>query len=587
MSRDLYQLVLRDLDDCKDWRDRQPELEKLRLAKRKPRRQPYPGAPQLVEPLVDDNVTALTSAENSILWSTSDLAVFLPLYPEGYQLKRVAERGFDSMLRLTLNVRAKLENLFDTKNERGMGIPKMVPNDTALPGSTLPDFIPVSPLDVIVPSGTRQLRDADRVTHVIRYTEREFKMEAQKRGWQNTDAVLQTIHDAPHEDGTNDGEYGVSRSRVQGDDRENSEAEVVVWEVYAWQEKDGVFRKHRTTLCPDLPDKPLQTIDWRWDDKVVPLADGDMMVIEGEDRPWPFVQMRYENRSLAYYDTRSVGDKLESDQKEATAFKMAQALMFDYTAKPFLKGPPGSTKSFRWRPGDTLPPDVELEIPPRVDPIFEYNLDRTRAIGARRVGTPQGALSSADQKQDRKTATEVSQTAMVHNMLSVDAVERFAEPLGELFAMMWEYMRHNPPQNLPAVSGNNVAIVPPEAFSVPFLIIPGISGKSANPELLLRQMMTLGQMMGAFPQAQQFVRGDEMAKVLFDQIDPRLTPHLVVDPQQGTATAPLEQRVEQMAAALAEIIPQVQANGQYLAAIAQQEDAEAKLPKQGGGQGER
>ena len=81
----LYSLVQRDLHDSKDWRDNQPEMEELRLKRRPPPAQPYPGAPTLIEPLIDDNIRGLTSAEISILWGASSLAVFKPLSPQALQ----------------------------------------------------------------------------------------------------------------------------------------------------------------------------------------------------------------------------------------------------------------------------------------------------------------------------------------------------------------------------------------------------------------------------------------------------------------------------------------------------------------------
>ena len=58
--------------------------------------------------------------------------------------------------------------------------------------------------------------------------------------------------------------------------------------------------------------------------------------------------------------------------------------------------------------------------------------------------------------------------------MSRDSVDRFSEPLGEIFNMMWEFLQKNPPQGLAAVSGPQVEMVPPEVFQASYLVTPGI-----------------------------------------------------------------------------------------------------------------
>ena len=596
-SKRLCTAVKSDITDRKEWYDCLKEQHDDRMRCKARRRAPYPGAPNLVEPLIDDNIVAITSSETSILWSARNLATFLPLTTQGYQYKSLIERGFDTLLRINLDLRAKVENLFDTKNEWGMGIAKLVVNTDAIPGDVLPDFEPIDPRDVVVPKGTRNVRDADRVTCIYRYTEREFKAEARERGWDKA-AVKQVLESfASDENSSRDvgpggehsslpdqPEYGASRSAINDEDNTaDSESQIAVWYVYHWKESDGRQRKYVTVFNPDRPDLVLDSYLWSWPDEPVEIQDVDefgqpfmrVEMIPGEDRRWPLVQFRYENRSLQYYDTRGVAAKLKNDQREATANKNAKALIMDYTAKPFLKGATGNLKTFRWRPGEQLPPNAELVIPPRVDPIFDYNMDMARRSAARRVGAPQGAFSSADTSKDSKTATEVSYTALTSNRLSSDAVERFAEPLGELFQMMWEFMVKFPPRSLMAVNGADVRPVPLEAFAQPYIVVPGISGRSANPDLVLRQIFGISQAMNAFPQAQPFVKGQPMAQFLFDQIDPKLTPHLVVT-GEGGGTAPIEQQMQQVIQTLTGndqqrgLVEQAHSNSQMLSVLAQE-----------------
>jgi len=590
----LYSIVQHTLNDRSDWETRVDEWRTARLLSKthgKQRTPPYPGAPNMAEPIIDDNVTCLTSAENSILWSSRVLAVFLPLSPSAQQHKRLAECAFDTLLRITLSVRAKVENLFDQKNECGMGLAKLTENRKVMRGEVLPDFEPVDPLDVVVPTDTKRVRDAEWVVHICRYAKRRFREEAKSRDWKNAEKVLAYLRERALGDG--DSESGSEKSRVGLADMPSSTEQVTVWEQYHWKREGGAYKKYVTIYCPDAPQHVLNAYQWKWDDTYVPqtvvdqatgMPTVEVKTVVGDDRPWPFVQFRYENRSEYYYDTRGVAEKLKYDQKEASANKTAKAVMMDYCCKPFLTGS-GSAAGFRFRPGDVLPQGMDFAIPPRVDPIFDYNMDLSRAAAARRVGSPQGSFSSLDKGKDAKTATEVSQTALTHNMLSSDSVERFSESLGELFNLMWDYLTHNPVA-IPAVIGKTATVADPAIYEQDFIIVPGVSGKSANPDLLLRQLMTLGQLFSQFPQMGQFVRGADLAQLVFDQIDPKLTPSIVIEPQQaGPLGAPIEQVVGQLMQVVfgeqgkGGLVNQTQNNSAYLAAMAQAEQAD-----EGGGE---
>ena len=603
-TRELYGAVCDDIADRKSFVTRLRAAERGRLAKDKRKIAPYAGAPDLVEPLVDDNVRRITSAEISILWSARTLGIFLPLTPAAFRFKRVAEAAFDTLLRLTLSARQKLENLFDTKNERGLAIARLTTNAHAAPGHLLPDFEPVDPLDLVVPSVARQLDRADRVTYVSRYTPREFAQEAARKGWRHAARIEKLARSdegngderaaVTREEG-HDPAFGSNRAQQLGDQGEKSTALITVWEVYHYERagSDGAYRRFVTVFCPEWPDIELRHYAWRWPDRILDageVAPGGVVlrppvIEEGDDRPWPFVAFRFENRSLAHHDVRGVADLIACDQREATAYRLMKAIFVDYTCRPFTRGPTKPV-GFRWRPGDHVPDGTEFVQPPAIPQIFDYSADMARTNAAVRAGSPQGAMSSRDRSRDTKTATEVSQEAFNASQLSTDAVERFTESLSELFTQMWDWLRHYPAP-LPALVGEQTVDVPLEIFDEDFLVLAGVSGKTANPDLLLRQLGTTAELIRAFPQAAPFVRGGDMAQLIFDLIDPRLTPRLVVDPTTAGpgAGVPIEQAVQQLGAAIhgangaPGLAQQVAAQGQYLSALAQSDLVEA--PREG------
>jgi hypothetical protein len=343
-------------------------------------------------------------------------------------------------------------------------------------------------------------------------------------------------------------------------------------------QSDGT-KKHRKWVCvfaPECPELVLKQFPWRWEPTgfriVAPDGSEIAAIREGEDRPWPFVQFRFSNRNLAWYDVLGVADKLRQDQDFATANITAKAVMMDYCCKPFLKGG-AKLQTFKWRPGDSLPDGADFAIPPRVDPVFDYNADLARANAARRVGSPYGALSSTQStSKSAKSATEVSTTAQAQSLFSADSVERLAEPLAELFTMMWEWLRHKQPELL-VMNETQTQPMPEVAYQYDFTVVAGVSGKSANPDFLLRQMETLGQFLSMYPAMAQFLRGDQMAKFIVDLLDPKLTPLMVVQPGAPGAmgTAPIEQQVAMQGQGMQQMATDVTAMKQYMLAMAQQD----------------
>jgi hypothetical protein len=580
ISEKLHEMCSNDIGDRSIWQDRVERISEDRLGRRRAGRRHYPGSPNFLEPIIDDNVRNITSAENSLVWSGSRyLAAFQPLDQQSLQFKRQAEIGFDQMLRRALNIRAKLETLLDRKNEIGMALAKLIQNNDALPGKTIPDFDEVDPIDVVVPVGTRKIRNAERVCHVIRMNEREFLKTAERRQWNRANEVADKVRNLrTNEAGAHKGVVsGHFRTERDGDHTDPGKIGltsmptsidwVIVWEVYYHNEKS---EKRVCIFSPFAPDIVLSDFPWEYD----PIA-GPMGIVIREERPWPFVQFRYENRSSLYYDVRGVGELLSDNQKAATQLLNSKAVQIDFYSFPFVKASPGGIQNFKFRPGERVPMDFEFVRHPPIDPFFEINADRERSNASRRVGAPLGALTSMQSLNAPKTATEVSNIARQSSLLSSDSIMRFTEPLGELFQMMWDYLRHWP-VDLPAGTSQELASMPADAIQqTRFLVEPTISGRNANPDFILAQITNLSPILQNNP----FVHLDRFTRMLMDQIDPMLTEELVLDPQQPGGGAPMVQQVAALEQALQQISGIVEQHHKYIAADAQDTMIQGQMEK--------
>ena len=566
----LNRLIQSDLGDRTNWQDTQRTIRRARLGERRQRRNMYPGYPNFLEPIIDDNVRNVTSAESSIIWSgTRYLANFIPLDQFSLSLKRKAEIAFDTLLRINLDLRAKLDVLLDRKNEGGMSIAKLIENRDVIVNSVLPDFDEVDPFDLIVPTGTRKLRNAERITHVIRYTEREFATIGKQRGWKNVNKVIDRARDkrkAARNQNLSVTKMTESDPSLIGLNSVPTNLDwIIIYEVYHYDDdrEQGV-----TIFSPVAPDIEIASFAW-----IYPATEDQQGRQIFEVRPWPFVQFRYENRSLYYYDTRGIGTLLEDNQKAATQLLNAKGVMIDFTAFPFVRGNRGNLHNFRFRPGEIVPKDFEIVVGPRVDPFLDVNIDRERATSARRVGGSLGAITSPLSVKTPKTATEVTQLAQVGNRMSADTIMRFSEPLGDLFQMMWDFMRNNPVE-LPVPDRNEVVFLTPEEMEkAEFKVVPAISSRNANPDFILSQLIGLTPLLQNNPVLKQA----KFISFIMDQIDPMYTEELIFDPEEaGEGEVPLVQQVEQMAQAIQQIAQVVQANTEQLQAMAGLDIAEAE-----------
>ena len=537
--------VERDLDDRKDWSERVENNLTYRLGERrsKPKRW-YQGQPDYVDAIIDENVRTATSREIRTLFDASArMAVFLPLTEEGQPHTRKMEAAFDTMLRLMLGIRSKLATLFDMKNNIGMATALVTENSTAYqkfmgqPGR-LPDFEPVDPRNIVVPTRTTDLQGADRLCHIARYSVEAFKRKARSMRWSET-AVKRIVDSTSDKDDEGDmtrSSQGVeSGSSIHGvpttfekDEMKVSDNEVVVHNYYHY--RDGT--KWRCTYCPDVTDDDaiLSEVPWIWGN--------------GEERDFPVVQFKFEDRSMDYYDARGIADLTISDQEIASAYTNLRQMHWDFHAIPMVTGAKDGQHSFRLAPGAKLPDGVQFLPAPRLDSGLVLEEDRHAAKAARRAGSGQGSIQSAGKGGERKTATEVMNQSNIETEFNNDGVARFAEGVSDLFQQMWDFVRHNP-VHLPMLQvsgqeeggagGRFSGLLDPETMGIPVLVQSSPHHQSASPLFQLQQILSLQSVWAGNP----FVKMDELTRYMFDLITPRMAGRLVVDPSaQGEEGMP-------------------------------------------------
>lgn len=619
--------VRQDLGDRAEWKTQVLKNRQNRFKKRATAKPAYPGAPNVVDPIIDDLIREVRDQEISMLFNTATLASFIPTSIEAVQTADTAEKLFDDHLRHFGYTRARLEVIFDHKRCDGMGVAKLVGEKTKA-GDELPHFIPLDPLDVVVPVNTRSLSEADRVCHIINYTKAEFDAAVRSNKWDESAAKSLKAAIA-EKSGTGSGgvnatdgrgdETGGGRAGWKDEKLSDSHGTITVWEIYYTRETkngEGIGRRRfMAVLSPDFPEFPLSEKPWEY----APIVLGATQVVDpvtgqpqidpatGEPmvaatcepvpvRQWPFFQFRNEGRSLDYHDTRGDPELLEMDQKEASGFRTARLIAADFTGKPFIKGEK-RVEMFKFRAGDWLGDNaVVFSVPPTENLIYQGDYARSNSV--RRVGGASGAVSGADPSRDRKTATEVSVTQQQASGTAANNVDRSAEPLGELFAAIWHdlayaarLMRKSPPLMVraaatgPEESGHEEMM---KVFSHRYLVVCGLSGRTANTVMQLQQLNTVAAFAEKFPQVMQFTKGYELANLIWASINPAWARLVMIDPKRAgqAGGAPIEQKVDQLMLMMQELGQIVGRQNKYLEVIAKEDQNANGIPdslEKGGG----
>ncbi len=383
----LKKLVDIDLADRREWFGRAERNRTERFKRTNTKKPVYEGAPNLVDPIIDDLVRELKQPCVTLLWQAPRLAQFIGLDETGVANAETAEAAFDFHLRHTCKTRSRISQIVDDELTFGFGLAKLV--EVAGRGSLeVPEFVPVSPLSVCVPTATGEVAAAERVCQMMRYTASEFRRAVTANGWDAAAAaaLLKALAEKKSATGTPAdiaADRGEARARYRDGALPDSHPTLNLWEVFY---ETGDLGRRVCVLCPDMPEvAPLSDRPWTWVARVG---------VEKEPpvRPWPFVQFRNED-SAGYYNTRGLPEIIEVDQKEASTYRTTRAIAIDFAGKPFLQGQKRSTP-FRFRAGEFLDGmEIVWAKNPGVDHVYQQ--DYSRNLAMKRVGSPPRARSRA------------------------------------------------------------------------------------------------------------------------------------------------------------------------------------------------
>lgn len=475
----LRELVDSDLGDRSAWLKRAEKNRAERYKKKNTEKPLYVGAPNIVEPVIADMIRDCKQSIMTTLWLSPRLAQFIGLDALGVKHSEAVEAAFDFHLRRIPRTRARIAQCVDDVLTIGHGLAKVIERP-GRGGFKISDFVSASPLDVVVPTCTDEIGTAERVCHMMRYTVSRLEAAAASGGW-NKAVVEKAVKEAGRGGASASGGASAA-ARYRAGTLSDSSRAVEVWEIFY----DSDNGRRVCLLCPDFPDTALLDSPWTWPRIIGQESDVPL-------RPWPYVQMKNEDVS-GFYNSAGVPEILEDDQKEASCYRTVRGVALDFAGKPFLKGP-RSGQTFRFRAGENIGNQEIVWFNAPVDKQI-YQQEYARNAAMKRVGSAQGFMSSLTGGDQRKTATEINALMSSVNGMTIDSVDRFAEPWAELFGMIWTGIsreaRLNGGRCGMTLSAEHV--LEPEAWRAEFVVSAGVSGRSVNQQKTLTSLTNMGQL---------------------------------------------------------------------------------------------
>jgi len=614
---DLKTLIVNDLNDRQTWAKKQDEIAKRRLgARRKQKQRPYVGAPNFVVPIIDDNVREKTDQEVTMILNAPVMAHAITVGPGVDAATRSKiERGFDSYLRHIVKFRPKIEEALDTKNARGFSILKQTRNDINRLSQDLSTAVVIDPKDLIVPRDTKEIGAAERLTHVVRYNARTLKKAAKQYDWDMTavNAVIaasRQVDDERRADDNSEEDVLDATADLIGlaTSGTGKTSTIVVWQCYHYASKDDAARNADdeeiregkrivTIFAPNQPDHTLAEFAWKELDRFEELNEQEAQIeiqkaiaedrepdltrrIPGEDRPWPFVQPRFEQRSGYFYDTRGIGELNMDNQIKATQIENAKSTLTDYSSSPMYQGNGGSRNSsnISFRPGSRVPVDFKWVDPVKVPQNLNFDINDTKMDAGRRAGAASQYMYSSDSgsRKLQKTATESKNEQQRVNLVSSASVDRFNDPISDIYQLIWDDLRRMKPR-IPVIENGVFTGEALEGaiWDIPVMWVSAGSAKTLNPDFQLAKSQAMANFAVSLMQAGLPADAMEIWNTVSSYWDSNLTRDWVVDPQAAgpQGQPPIFQQLQA-------IQQQMQQFGQVLQQMNQGLEASLKLSQE-------
>ncbi len=518
-SIEIYDEINEALTERIEWEKKvaRNALQRYCMDRQKVNNHPWPRASNVRFPLSDTLINQFLPFLFKVLYSSERIAYFKSQSATNVQFAGIVSDYFDFIIKEKTDLERIIQYSTNRYLQDGETILKVIWDEDC----KVPVFESIDNLNIITPSTTLDMQDSPWVVHVLQMSKKK---------------ALERFRDVPGIEGfikkVEDGQsYANDKVQKQFDEysREGinvsgKNGNLVFWERH-YRGKNGIERIE--TMSPDDPD-----FDFKDDHEYLyPMGKTNR---EGKyfDGRFMFEHTKWEYADEKMHSARGIPEIVIEGEYTLTALERAKqnAMTLYNTPMMFATGnaPPGNTQNITWTPGSFLPFPISVTNMGEPPISWDMEMNRTREIWERRIGSPDYGIGSARTGKDSKTATEVN-ALQNQQGLNVDLIAgNWKIFLRSVFKQAWSLIVKARPESLDFFVNSQQMQVPEEALNNDYAITLAGSAETINREVMTQKAITLWQM----SQNNPFANVGEAWKDLLQNLKPGEVDRFYQDPAE-------------------------------------------------------
>ena len=514
--------IIQDIQDHKDWADKQAVCYRLRNCLIGRAAPPYPNAPDQRYPLIDGTIDKTKPFYVQQIYAQETLVTFIARTPDKVESSSAVGAWFDYSVKQKSNFERESISGIDVLLEGG-GCPMKV---RWVPERNRLGFTACDPVHVIVPKGTEELRDADRLTHVLHLT--EFQYRSNKLYRQDDDLIKRIKGRGTNTSNDSSGKQA-DVERREGITHGQDDNQIVLWEIFTRDpsNRDRIIIKTRSPLEFDEEIRP---------DFQLPYSEG--VFKEG----WfPFVKWRPEITRKGHTAPRGLAEKQAAFQTGMNKTWNSVNEHLDFSGKPMFEQTEeggGNLSNFKSAPGAIVPRGLrqfKMDGPPH---SLREEMNFLRQAAELHVQAPDYGVMA--EQGGKRTATEISAISGQTGQGSDMRARVFRMDLGDTYRMAWALLLQYGKESLSYVLHKQPQTLDATALDDCYDLEPNGSADSWNKGAQMAKAIARWQTHRGNP----YVKQGELTKSVLELDDPGLVARLYQEPQDMQAGEMEEQAME-------------------------------------------
>jgi len=503
-NHDLYGDINDDLRDRLKWEHRQITWQKMRNLGVGRANRPWPGAANAHVPIADTIIGKLKPYYVVWIFGPELLASFYSLDDQGDAYTDSVAQWFDYKVRERSNFSEQIVCGIDSCLQNGMGIMKSYWDVNA--GRIA--YCSVNPYFMIVPPyATFDFNGAERVVHVMQYSEAEYLRDAEAKGFNADETFVESIKG----EGRPDQKYEHYRYVAEGLSYVRLKDLIILWEVYLRQTDGQILVK---TFSPLQPDEPARA------DFKLPY----------DHKQMPFVMIPYELTDGGYYSSRGVSELVQMYEASACKTWNEKLDFMSIANRPVLSSQGGSinAQNIRWEPGAVYDAVLQLVQQPQPPVSFDQEIESVRSMAEQRVGIPDFGVAGPNQPtRENKTATETNVITSVMQQNNDLRARVLKGAMTRLFEQSWSLLKQYDSASLDYFWRKQRISLPDAAFDNKYVLRPNGSVDGYSREREIQKLMQLRQLSQGAP----WIVTPEIDRKIVELMDAQWVGDLYQEPQ--------------------------------------------------------